>query len=233
MIAVTIHVHCLLQTRETFVTAAAGVVTPSHHRRSPRRDRGDVARDGREAHRRPDRAPPLPSESTHAMVAATAPRRPPCIDRKTLADRAFGQFARVTSSSVGLASPCSAIILSTLYRPRRPHGSQTIVSVGPRRSGERSVWRARQVIDDGGARFGRRTRRSKPRSRPASARGRRRHVRAQPAGRIEATALLEALRGGQAATWFEAAGSGCRKSTRVRSHNSKPSKRYLRAENSA
>jgi len=120
-----------------------------------------------------------------------------------------------------------------VYRPRRPHGSQTIVSVGPRRSGERSVWRARQVIDDGGARFGRRTRRSKPRSRPASARGRRRHVRAQPAGRIEATARLEALRGGQAATWFGAAGSGCRKSTRVRSHNSKPSKRYLRSENSA
>jgi hypothetical protein len=43
-----------------------------------------------------------------------------------------------------------------VYRPRRPHGSETIVSVGPRRSGERSVWRARQVIDDGGARFGRR-----------------------------------------------------------------------------
>jgi hypothetical protein len=133
--------------RETFVTAAAGVVTPSHHRRSPRRDRGDVARDAREADRRADRAPRLPSESTHAMVAATAPRRPPYIDRKTLADPAFGQFARVTSSSVSLASPCSAISLSTLYCPRRPHGSQTIVSVVPRMSDRVSA-----PIADGGER---------------------------------------------------------------------------------
>ena len=72
MIAVTIHVDCLLQREETFVTAAAGVVTPSHHRRSPRRDRGDVARHGREADRRPDRAPRLPSESTHGIMRSPA-----------------------------------------------------------------------------------------------------------------------------------------------------------------
>ena len=34
---------------------------------------------------------------------------------------------------MSFASPCSAMSLSTLY-PRRPHGSQTIASAGPRTS---------------------------------------------------------------------------------------------------
>ena len=35
---------------------------------------------------------------------------------------------------MSLASPCSAMSFATLKRPRRPHGSQTIPSVGPRTS---------------------------------------------------------------------------------------------------
>src|SRR5271169_4629688 len=77
-----------------------------------------------------------------------------------LATLALGQSATVVSKSVSPASPCSAISLSTLYCPRRPHGSQTIVSVGARTSDRKFDEQNRQ--DGNGQRYWTGTLRTNP-----------------------------------------------------------------------
>ena len=52
-----------------------------------------------------------------------------------LNDCAYGHLARMTRrSGRATSTPCLAMSRLTLYLPRRPHGSQTIVNAGTRTS---------------------------------------------------------------------------------------------------